>query len=45
MKDLAIIAWCLFLAALTFGIWTFPILIVLVIVNLYLQKKHPNWYK
>ena len=45
MTNIAKYAWCLFLAALTFGIWTFPILIVLVLVNLYLIKKHPEWYK
>lgn len=45
MKDLAKYAWCFFLVALTFGIWTIPIVIVLVIVNLYLIKKHPEWYK
>jgi len=45
MTNIAKYAWCLFLAALTFGIWTLPILIVLVLVNLYLIKKHPEWYK
>jgi len=45
MNDLAKYAWCFFLAALTFGIWTIPIFIVLVIVNLYLIKKHPDWYR
>lgn len=45
MNDLAKYAWCFFLAALTFGIWTIPIVIVLVIVNLYLVKKHPDWYR
>lgn len=45
MNDLAKYAWCFFLAALTFGIWTIPIVIVLVIVNLYLIKKHPDWYR
>lgn len=38
MKDLAKYAWCFFLAALTLGIWTIPIVIVLVIVNIYLVK-------
>jgi hypothetical protein len=45
MTDIAKYAWCFFLASLTFGIWTIPIVIVLVIVNLYLIKKHPEWYK
>lgn len=45
MNDLAKYAWCFFLAALTFGIWTIPIVIVLVIVYLWLIKKHPEWYK
>ena len=45
MTNIAKYAWCFFLAALTLGIWTIPILIVLVIVNLYLLKKHPEWYK
>ena len=45
MNDLAKYAWCFFLAALTFGIWTIPIVIVLVIVNIYLVKKHPDWYR
>lgn len=45
MNDLAKYAWCFFLAALTFGIWTIPIVIVLVIINLWLIKKHPEWYK
>lgn len=45
MKQIAIYAWCFFLAALTLGIWTIPIAVVLAIVNLYLIKKHPKWYK
>jgi len=45
MNDLAKYTWCFFLAALTLGIWTIPIAIVLVIVNLWLIKKHPEWYK
>lgn len=45
MTNIAKYAWCFFLAALTFGIWTIPTVIVLVIVNLYLIKKHPEWYK
>ena len=27
MKDIAIIAWCFFLVALVFGIWTIPLFI------------------
>lgn len=45
MTNIAKYAWCFLLAALTLGIWTIPIVIVLVIVNLYLIKKHPEWYK
>ena len=45
MKDIAKYAWCLFLAALTLGIWVFPIVIALILINLYLIKKHPEWYR
>ena len=44
MKEFAKIAWGIFLAALTFGIWTFPMLAVLIAVNFYLMKKHPKWF-
>ena len=42
MKALAKYAWCFFLAALTFGLWTIPLVIVAVIVNIWLIKKHPE---
>ena len=45
MNDLAKYAWCFFLAALTFGIWTIPMVIVVIVVDYYLIKKHPEWYK
>jgi hypothetical protein len=44
MKALAKYAWCFFLAALTFGLWTIPLVIVAVIVNIWLIKKHPEWF-
>ena len=45
MNELAKNAWCFFLASLTFGIWTIPIFIVYVIVNLLLKKYKPEWYQ
>ena len=45
MTNIAKYAWCFFLVALTLGIWVIPAVIILVIVNLYLIKKHPEWYK
>lgn len=45
MKNLAVYAWCFFLASLTLGIWIFPIVIVIILVNLYLIKKRPRWYR
>ena len=44
MTSFAKYAWCLFLASLTLGIWTFPIVAVLVLVNLYIIKKRPKWF-
>lgn len=39
MTEIAIYLWLLFIAALTFGVWTFPIVIVLVIIHLFIQKR------
>lgn len=44
MTSVAKYAWCFFLASLALGIWTFPIVAVLVLVNLYLIRKHPKWF-
>ena len=45
MKDIVKFAWCFFLASLMFGIWTFPIVIVLVIINLVILRYKPEWFK
>ena len=45
MTNVAKIAWCLFLASLTFGLWTFPLVAVIVAANLLLSKYHPEWYR
>lgn len=45
MTDLAKILWWIFIASLTLGVWTLPIVVVLVIIQMYLKKKHPNWCK
>lgn len=45
MKDIAIYAWCFFLASLTLGIWTFPIVVVLVIIYLIILRYKSEWFK
>jgi len=44
MKELTKGLWCFFLASLTFGVWTFLIVAVLVVVNLILLRYKPEWY-
>ena len=45
MKDLAKYAWCFFLASLTLGLWTIPVIVGIVVVNLLLLKYKPEWYR
>lgn len=45
MGDLAKMAWAIFLTSLTFGIWTFPLLIVMVIIHLVVRAKWPDFYE
>jgi hypothetical protein len=44
MKDIAIYAWCFFLASLTFGLWTFPLVIILVVINLIIIRYKSKWF-
>jgi hypothetical protein len=39
MSDFTKNAWAIFLASLTFGIWTFPIIIVMMIIALYIEHR------
>jgi hypothetical protein len=42
MNDLAKILWALFLISLTFGIWTIPIVILLVVIPMVVRAKWPD---
>jgi ABC-type Fe3+ transport system permease subunit len=39
MSDFVKNLWAIFLASLTFGIWTFPIIVVLMILALYIERR------
>lgn len=45
MNKVVVYAWCFFLASLTFGIWTIPMVIVAVLLILFLLWKKPDWFK
>ncbi len=42
MNDLAKNLWALFLISLTFGIWTIPIVILLVVIPMVVRAKWPD---
>ena len=42
MSNFAKNIWAIFLATLTFGIWTFPIILVLIIISLVTSAKKPD---
>lgn len=42
MNDLTKILWALFLISLTFGIWTIPIVILLVVIPMVVRAKWPD---
>ena len=44
MSDLVKNLWYFFFAFLTFGLWTIPILIVLLGVVLFVEHKWPGFY-
>ena len=45
MNKFVVYAWCFFIASLTFGIWTIPMVIVAVLLILFLLWKKPDWFK
>lgn len=45
MKDIAIYAWCFFLVSLTFGLWTFLLIAVAVVVILLIIKYRPELFR
>lgn len=45
MNKFVVYAWCFFLVSLTFGIWTIPMVIVVVLLILFLLWKKPDWFK
>ncbi len=45
MNDLAKNLWALFLVSLTFGIWTIPLIILLVVIHLVVRVKWPDFYE
>lgn len=44
MNELAKNLWAFFFASLLFGIWTLPILIVLVGISVFISIKWPDFY-
>ena len=44
MNELAKNLWAFFFAAMFFGVWTIPILIVMVGASLYIRHKWPGRY-
>ena len=44
MNDLSKNLWALFLVSLTFGIWTIPIIILMVMIHLVVRAKWPDKY-
>jgi hypothetical protein len=42
MKELAINLWAFFLAAMFFGVWTLPLLAVMVAVAVFVRLKYPG---
>ena len=45
MNKIASYAWYFFLASLTFGIWTIPMVIVASLIIWFILKKKPEWFK
>lgn len=45
MKKLAGYLWALFLAMLTFGIWIFPLLLVVFVIYAIIYIKWPDFFK
>lgn len=43
MTEIAKYLWLLFLAALTLGVWTIPLLIIYVVILLLIKKYKPHW--
>lgn len=45
MNEIVKMAWAIFLASLTFGIWTFPILIAMFVILLVVRVKWPDKFE
>ena len=45
MNELAKILWAFFFAAMFFGIWTMPILVVMLGVSFFVRYKWPDFYE
>ena len=45
MNELVKILWAFFFAAMFFGIWTIPILVVMLGVSFFVRYKWPGFYE